>query len=193
MGTFIAPTFEENSHSQHVASLFDPHQEWHNSPPITKRMGNKTLERTVTWAHYPNRYWAEQFVEQKEHTFGSPQLIHRMFTVSLLSVMRTVDGKRNFEQWHIVKTRQPSETILHIQRIVDEPEAERQTGEMKRALDFMLDNGFYVPNNEDLWKLESIVSQGRSDGVDPFAPDQIPGQLLSWYSITVMGDMQKIF
>lgn len=160
------PRFESGSYSERAAALFTGQQGW-EAPAKPEADPTQRLARTVTWAYWPHRYWLEQSAEKTSSLFSKPSLRHRMFHVALMSAARKQDGRHELERWYIVQPRVGSEKLFHIQQVVDTPEAEAISGEMKRNFDFTLNNGLYIPNEEDLAKLDAILERGRMDGVNP--------------------------
>lgn len=157
--------FEVNSYSARCEAFFDTSHPWSNGEnarlPDLKR-------RTVTWAHHPYRYWIEQDGVEHKNILRQKNVIHRMFEVSLISAANTLDGLRELEKWYIVPSTDNSEHIAHFSHIVEEPELENISGEMKENFTFVIENKLYQPNSEDLLRLDLILDNGRLDGYEPY-------------------------
>jgi hypothetical protein len=155
------PHFETGSYSERAAQFFSQDHEWQESQNIHWH------ERTVTWAHHPYRYWLMQSAEPASVSSEQSPLLHRMFHVALMSATRTLDNRREFEKWYIVNNGNDPERVVHMQHLIGSTVEEKETGEFLRNFNFILENGLFVPNDEELVKLDQILLMGYMDGFDP--------------------------
>ncbi len=79
-------------------------------------------------------------------------------------------GQRDFERWYIGNRHKEPEQIFHIAQRIDDAETERETQNMTNDFNFVFDNGFYIPNTEELSKLATILEKGRLDGCETVRP-----------------------
>lgn len=159
------PQFESGSFSERSQAFFNKsHQmQTHDSHDDM----SKCKARTVTWAHYPYRYWLKQTGVEVSNIFRRKRIEHRLFQIALMSAARTSDGRREFDQWYITQPNIHGEQIAFLSNIVDTPEKEKSSGSMLNEIDFVLTNHLCTPNAEDLERLASILELGRLDGFEP--------------------------
>lgn len=146
--------FIRGSFSDRLQTLISPDQPWGE---YTENDQSPFISRSVTWAKRPNRYWLEQLGTTETNLFRHNRVRHALFLVSSLSVTRELDGKRELNQWYVMQQNRRSEEVYMINHLVGTPEEEMASQSMANTFDFIMDNNLYVPNGEDLARLDNVI------------------------------------
>ena len=163
MSNLKVPVFESGSYGERCAKFFNKSHPWEQDTTVTQ-LGWSS--RSTTWAHYPYRYWLEQSGVELKNVFSHELIIHKMFQVALMSAINTSDDMRELERWYIIQPNKSTEQVMYFNHHVQSLEQESLSGELRKNTDFIFDNNLYVPNTNDLVKLDTILELGRLDGYD---------------------------
>ena len=161
MSNLKVPNFESGSYGERCAKFFNNSHTWEQD---TTAIQPGSRSREITRAHYPYRYWIEQNGVESKNVFGHKQIIHKMFQVALMSAINASDGMRELEKWYIIQSNKSTERVTYLNHLVQSLEQESLSGELRKNTDFIFVNNLYVPNTDDLVKLDTILELGRLDG-----------------------------
>ena len=161
MSNLKVPNFESGSYGERCAKFFNNSHTWEQD---TTAIQPGSRSREITRAHYPYRYWIEQNGVESKNVFGHKQIIHKMFQVALMSAINASDGMRELEKWYIIQPSKSTEQVTYSKHLVQNLEQESLSGELRKNTDFIFVNNLYVPNTDDLVKLDTILELGRLDG-----------------------------
>lgn len=152
------PTPKISLYSERMASFFSSDHKWTHLPDVEP----ERIARSVTWSDWPNKYMLEQSAEVKYTQPDRLSLERHMFQVLLISVARAPNDLHELERWCVVPTGEKSENVFYFRHLVEQI-GEKPNEEMEHSVNFTIENGLHIPNDEDLEKLDSILEAGYED------------------------------
>ncbi len=121
--------------------------------------------RAVTWAQWPYRYLLTEYGARERHgVLRRQRLQTKLFELALLSARRQDTGERDYHRYYIF----PDNEVFAFVSQLGEPEQAATHQAAARSFDFILENGLYQPNYEQLFDVEQSLAQAHQDGVEPF-------------------------
>lgn len=151
--------FEAGSYSKRCQSFFDEQDRWHTADGMY--LQDKDLPHSVT-VREQTKPTEEYLLRVQQYGYeiavDAPirHIRHALFRVATLSMSETVTDMNELRRWYVIKPEGQPEHVAYFKNLTP-IDSEVDKEEFRQDMRFVLHNGLYTPNREELYDLLNVL------------------------------------